>query len=146
MVEQAAECNIRQIAATPHITDLTDDLISNRIKNHFTQLKDEVIKRNIPVDLRLAAELIYNDRINSWLEKSWVTLNGNTIYFLFELPLFDLPRGVSEFIFYSKLNGLVPILAHPERYIYLHKKLGKLIQWHKQGCLMQMNAGSLINQ
>ncbi|HEM49506.1 MAG TPA: hypothetical protein ENO27_04775 [Caldithrix sp.] len=30
--------------------------------------------------------------------------------------------------------------------MYLHKNLDELIQWHNQGCLMQMNAGSLIGQ
>ena len=146
MIDQAAECNIGQIAATPHITDLTDELIIDRIKDNFNHLKNEIKNRDIPVDLFLAAELIYNDRIDYWLEKPWVTLNGNKSYFLFELPLFDLPNGVSDFIFQSKLRGIVPILAHPERYIYLHKSEDKLIQWHNQGCLMQMNAGSIIGQ
>ena len=146
MVEQAADCNIGQIAATPHVTDLTDEIIVEHIKANFNHLKDEVAKRNIPVDLFLAAELIYNDRINYWLDKTWVTLNGNESYFLFELPLFDLPNRVSDFIFQTNLKGFRPILAHPERYVYLHKHLDRLIQWHNQGCLMQMNAGSLTGQ
>lgn len=146
MVEQAAEWNIHQIATTPHINDLTDELTINCIKKNFDQVKNEIIKRNIPVNLLLAAELIYSDKIYSWLEKTWVTLNGNTTYFLFELPLFILPAGVSDFIFKVKLTGFKPILAHPERYIYLHKNLDSLIQWHRQGCLMQMNAGSLTGQ
>ena len=100
MIDQAAECNIGQIAATPHITDLTDELIIDKIKDNFNQLKNEIKNRDIPVDLFLAAELIYNDRIDYWLEKPWVTLNGNKSYFLFELPLFDLPNGVSDFIFH----------------------------------------------
>ena len=146
MVEQAAECNIRQIAATPHITDLTDQLVINHIKENFENLKNEISKHGFPVDIFLAAELMYNDRIYNWLKIPWVTLNCNKTYFLFELPLFDLPDGVSDFIFQVKLNGFEPIMAHPERYIYLYKKLDKLIQWQQQGCLMQMNAGSLTGQ
>lgn len=146
MLEQAAEFNIRQLAATPHITDLTDQSIIDRIKKHFEQLKDVIIKYEMPVDLFLAAELIYNDQIYDWLKKSWVTFNGNQKYFLFEVPLFNLPDGIGEFIFQVKLKGYEPILAHPERYIYLHKNIDQLIRWRQQGCLMQMNAGSLIGQ
>lgn len=146
MVEQAAECNVHTIVATPHITDLTDDLIVKRIKKHYEELKNAISKRKIPVDLVLASELIYSDQIFDWLKKSWVTFNSNRKYFLFELPLFDLPNGVGDFIFQVKLKGFEPILAHPERYIYLHKKIDQLIQWRQQGCLMQMNAGSLTGQ
>jgi protein-tyrosine phosphatase len=146
MIEQAFECNIRQIATTPHINDLTDELVIDRIKENFDQIINEIQKRNIPVNLLLAAELNYSDKIYRWLEETWVTLNGNKKYFLFELPLFVLPDGVSDFIFKVKLAGFEPILAHPERYIYLHKNVDRLIQWHRQGCLMQMNAGSLTGQ
>ncbi|MEJ2053558.1 MAG: hypothetical protein P8X42_06525 [Calditrichaceae bacterium] len=146
MVEQALECRIRHLAATPHITDLTDEAIVAGIQANFAELNEAVQKRELPVHLYLAAELIYNDQIYKWIKQDWVSLSRDGTYFLFELPLFDLPNGVGEFIFQTKLKGIQPILAHPERYIYLHGQMDKLIRWRQQGCLMQMNAGSLTGQ
>ncbi len=57
-----------------------------------------------------------------------------------------MPRKVGDFIFQCKLNGITPILAHPERYKYLHKKEETLLAWHRQGCLFQINAGSVYRQ
>jgi len=146
MLEQAADCNIRQLVATPHITDLMDDHISEHIQKNFNQLKKEIAKRKIELDIYLGSELFYCDQIESWLQNPWATINNNRTYLLFELPLFDLPDKVGDFIFQCKLNGLTPILAHPERYIYLQKNLDYLLNWRQQGCLMQMNAGSLTGQ
>ena len=146
MIEQALDSNIRQIVATPHITEVTDERVAERIKKHFQELEDEMIRQKLPVKIFLATELYYNDRIYNWLKEPWVTFNGNQVYFLFELPLFDSPDGIGDFIFQIRLKGYQPILAHPERYIYLHNKLSTLIQWQQQGCLMQMNAGSITGQ
>ena len=144
MMEQAVECGITQVAATPHITDLSTKPIIERVCDHFHQLEQEVFNEKWPLQIFLGAELFYNERIFGWLTEHWATFNNNGKYFLFELPLFDFPRGVADFIFQAKLKGITPILAHPERYIYLQKNMETLINWHQQGCLMQMNAGSLI--
>lgn len=143
MLEQALQQGITQLVITPHITDLSARPIIERILDHFQQLQQMVSGQKLPLQLFSGAELFYNERIFDWLIEPWATINNNGKYFLFELPLFDFPKGVSEFIFQAKLKGITPILAHPERYIYLHKNMEKLISWHQQGCLMQMNAGSL---
>lgn len=146
MLEQAVACNIGQLLATPHITDLTNPDLLERLQRHFQQLREQISLKALPLQIFLGAELFYNDRIFGWLEFPWATLNNNRLYFLFELPLFDLPDRVSDFIFQSRLKGYFPILAHPERYIYLQKNIKQLLAWHQQGCLMQMNAGSLTGQ
>lgn len=146
MLEQAVACNICQIATTPHVSNLADTSNIDRINRHFDQLKDAVSKKSIPVDIFLGAELMYNDRAYDLKKVSRITINGNQKYFLFELSLFALPTRVGEFIFQAKLKGLEPVLAHPERYFYLHKNIDQLLRWRQQGCLMQMNAGSLTGQ
>jgi protein-tyrosine phosphatase len=146
MLEQAASLNIRHLLATPHVTELINKKTSQRILNNFSQLKEKVLAEKIPVKISLASELFYSRHIYDWLDRPWSTFNNNKKYLLFELPLFDFPDRVGDFIFQCRLNGLVPILAHPERYIYLRKALDKIFTWYNQGCLMQMNAGSLTGQ
>lgn len=144
MLEQALEFGVTQVVVTPHITDLSAKPIIERVRDHFHQLQQVTLEQQLPLQLFLGAELFYNERIFGWLSEPWATFDNNGNYFLFELPLFDFPRGVADFIFQAKLKGITPILAHPERYIYLQKNMETLINWHQQGCLMQMNAGSII--
>ena len=146
MLEQAASLNFKILLATPHATELTDDEFNLQLLNHFKQVKEAAQKEKLHVELFLAAEMFFSHRIFDWFSYSWSTFNNNGKYFLFELPLFDLPEGVGEFIFQARLKGLVPILAHPERYRYLHDKIDKLLTFVQQGCLIQINAGSIVGQ
>ena len=146
MVEQAAENGVGQILATPHITDVMGEQNGEKIRKHFNELSEKVLKDKLPIRIYLGSELYFNDRIYDWLHQDWSSFNNNQKYLLFELPLFDLPEGVADFIFNVKLKGITPILAHPERYIYFHKKFDVILNWYQQGCLMQMNAGSLTGQ
>ncbi len=146
MLEQAASLNITHLLATPHATELTDDAFSEQVVQRFEQVRKEAQKAGIPIRLSLAAELFFSRRLMDWLRYPWATLANNQKYLLFELPLLDLPDGVGEFIFQCRLQGITPILAHPERYIYLHNKLDKLYGFFQQGALIQINAGSITGQ
>ncbi len=146
MLDQAASLNFEILLATPHASDMTNDAFSQQIMARFNEVKSAVIKAQIPVKLFLAAEMFYSAQIFKWMKYPWSTINNNKRYFLFELPLFDLPEGVGEFIFKAQLKKMTPILAHPERYRYLHNKVEKLISFVQQGCLIQVNAGSIVGQ
>ncbi len=146
MLKQAAAQNIAIVQATPHATDLTNDVVSKQFLENFSRLQQQVRKAGITVDILLASELFFSPHIYEWLQYPWATFNNQKKYLLFELPLYKMPEGVGDFIFQCQLKGIHPILAHPERYIYLHRRREVLLDWNRQGCLMQMNAGSLLGQ
>lgn len=146
MIKQAAASNIDHLLATPHATDLTNRKISSRILKHFAEVKTKAKEEQIAVQLSLGSEIFFHQRVSDLYEYPWFTFNNNKKYLLFELPLYDMPEKVGDFIFKCRLKGLRPVLAHPERYLYLHDKIETLLSWHRQGCLMQMNAGSLLGQ
>ncbi len=143
MLREAAEENIRHLVATPHATDLTNEIISDQFQKHFSILQEQIAQEKLDIEISLGSELYFSDKIYNWMKYPWATLNNNKKYLLFELPLYELPNKVDDFIFQCKLEGITPILAHPERYVYLRKNLSKIKNWHRQGCLLQVNAGSI---
>jgi len=143
MLEAARRRNIRHLLATPHITEETGEAIGRRILEHFDTIKEKIEASELDITVSLGSEIFYSPQITEHFAYPWATFANKGKYFLFELPLFDLPEGVGNFIFKSKLHGRTPILAHPERYLYLRNDLSTLLGWYRQGCLMQMNAGSL---
>ncbi|MBN2425495.1 MAG: hypothetical protein JXR46_00320 [Calditrichaceae bacterium] len=143
MLEQAVNAGIENIVATPHITEAATTAGNERIKEHFQIIQNEITAKNLSVNIYLGSEIYYNEFVYQWKEAAWYTINNNQKYLLFELPMFYLPVNVSDFIFQCKLQGITPILAHPERYLYLHKRSELLVSWLGQGCLLQMNAGSI---
>ena len=146
MLQLAEREGITHLLATPHATDSVTNELGKRFLEQFGNVKKLIADNNIKLEISLASELFYCDQINGWLQEPWATFNGNGKYFLFELPLFDLARGIEEFIFEVRLEGKYPILAHPERYHYMHERIATLFNWRNQGCLMQLNAGSITGQ
>ncbi len=146
LIEQAQENNIKYMLATPHVSEVMNEEFSRLILDNFAQLQEEAKKRNYNVELFLASEILFNEDIFKWLPAPWATINNNKKYLLFELPFFTLPQRVDEFIFHCNMKNITPIMAHPERYFYMHNKLDTLLQWHSKGCLMQMDAGSIVGQ
>jgi len=144
MLRMADDLNIEYLVATPHTTDMYTEEIAEAIQRRFKEVNALIGENSLRVQIFLAAELFYTESIEKWLSDSWTTFNGNGKYFLFELPMFRRPEGVGDFIFRCRLKGLTPVMAHPERYIYLQDEMDTLLTWYHQGCLMQMNAGSLI--
>jgi len=67
-------------------------------------------------------------------------------YVLFEVSLFVDLSKVSQMIFDINLKNIIPIFAHPERSKKIQNSPEILEQWLHQGCLMQMNAGSILGQ
>ncbi|WP_255763370.1 CpsB/CapC family capsule biosynthesis tyrosine phosphatase [Fulvivirga maritima] len=52
------------------------------------------------------------------------------------------PFYLQEFIFEAKSKGLNPIMAHPERYAYIHSDFSKIEDLINRGVLMQVNINS----
>ncbi len=146
MLELAVKTNITHLVATPHANDLTQKEQSERFEKRFEHLQLMIEKNGLPLQLSLGSELFFGPGIETLLEAPWATFNNNRKYLLFELPLYEMPKEVEHFIFERHLEGITPILAHPERYTYLHKQLHKIVDWYHQGCLMQVNAGSIVGQ
>ena len=50
---------------------------------------------------------------------------------------------VKDALFEAQTRGITPLLAHCERYPYLHKDASLLELWHERGGWMAVNAASL---
>ena len=53
------------------------------------------------------------------------------------------PLNLYEIIFQIQLNGYIPILAHPERYRFLHSNFKEYYRLKNAGCYFQINLLSL---
>ena len=49
------------------------------------------------------------------------------------------PNNLYEIIFQLMINGYKPILAHPERYRFLHQNFKEYYKLKKAGCELQIN-------
>ncbi len=71
---------------------------------------------------------------------------AGTSFVLVEFPYMTVPPNSAPAIFDLKMKGWTPIIAHPERYSGLDRRLEGVAEWRRVGGLLQVNAGSLVGR
>lgn len=143
LLEKATENNITDIILTPHYIQNTKFNVNNKEKQkRLTQLKKELKKQNIQINLYLGNEIYIHENIMETLNKEAMTLN-NSRYILIELPKNGNYPFLNEVLYTLKNHNLIPIIAHPERYTGYYKNYDFFNDLIKNGCLLQGNIGSL---
>ena len=144
MARSAVKNNIDTIVATPHTLN---GFFVNKWEN-VVSLTSTVQKafdaENIAITLYPGMEAqVCPELFDALLEGKAATINDNSRYMLLEFPPFSMPPGSEEFIFKLKLQGITPVIAHPERHLILQNDLKQLYDLVKLGALCQLTALSI---
>lgn len=104
--------------------------------------------RNIEndLDIFLGNEIFITDNIMELLIDEKASTINNSCYVLFELPKDVEPENLYDTIYKLKRNKLIPVLSHPERYIYVQKEPELIYDLIDKGVLMQANYGSILGK
>lgn len=130
---------VKKVWLTPHIMEDFPNSTA-RLKDRFDELKD---KYNGGVELALASEnmldSLFEERIR---EKDLLPIGDSQEHLLVETSYVNPPYGMDSMIESVFSLGLIPILAHPERYRYMEQK--DYLKWKERGVLFQANYISLV--
>ena len=107
------------------------------------ELKALLIKENIPVTIEAAAEYFLDEQSVELLEQDKELLSFGDKYVLFETNFISEPMFLKEYIFMLTTKGYKPVLAHPERYLYLFKNFDTIKDLINRGVYMQVNISSI---
>ncbi|SFV53884.1 Capsular polysaccharide synthesis enzyme Cap8C; Manganese-dependent protein-tyrosine phosphatase [hydrothermal vent metagenome] len=139
------EIGYKKLITTPHISDMFPNS-KEIILNEFENLKSEVKKREIEIELEVAAEYYADETFDRLLKEKNILNFGKENYLLFELSYFTKPQDLESLIYEIQLAGYTPVLAHPERYTYFHNSIDNYKQLKKAtDVLFQMNIVSIVN-
>jgi protein-tyrosine phosphatase len=141
MVRQAARDGIEGAVCSPHVLNVLDEPFESKVMFKFQQLKELIQKNGIPFKVWLGSELHCQARFHPLSRMA--TINGNQKYLMMELPMGELPMDAGERLFKLSLEGITPVLAHPERNAVVIKNRELVYQFVMQGVMVQINAGSL---
>lgn len=142
LMEEARKVGFEAIVTTSHYIEGYDEVPNSERKKIIDTISQKV---NSPI-LYLGNEMYLSENIISLLkEQKGSTING-TNYLLFEMPLNAKTIGLEEVIYTLLQNKIIPILAHPERYISIQKNPQMVYELVEKGVLMQANYGSIIRQ
>lgn len=137
------EIGIERLIATPHVMNDYYPNTSRIIENALDNLMNELHQRGEKIKIKAAAEYMMDQPFLDLIEEDDLLCLKNK-YLLVEMSYFQAPINLHDILFKIQTKQYKPVLAHPERYAYLHTKdLGKYQELKSRGCLFQLNFLSL---
>ena len=145
MLKLSIGCGVKKIVATPHYMKGRFNVEYSEIKDKVNELRQIIKNEALDIEIYCGQEVYYRENILEYYEEGAIGTINDSRYMLIELPMreFDV-NNVIDNLYELTLKGVVPIIAHPERYIPFIKKPSLINDFIKEGYLFQLNAGSIV--
>lgn len=142
LIERMQNWGVKRIIASPHVTLGTFENDRSTIEPALAELRAELVRRGNDIEVTSHAEYRIDDLFSRRLETGDIMpLPGN--YILIENSFMQEPWNLDNLVFELQVRGLIPILAHPERYPYYYNKKERFRNLHNAGLHFQINLLSL---
>jgi len=145
IIKQHKEMGFKDIVVTPHYIENSEYITNNKEKNNILEtLKKELKKQNIDINLYLGNEVFVNNNLEQLLKNNEISSINNSKYLLIELPMHNKIKNITDIIYELRIKGIIPIIAHPERYEFVQKKPESVQELIEEGAILQSNYGSIV--
>lgn len=146
MARKAVSMGVENLVATPHAChpaqkcDFAADEIRKRVAEFNAILKDH----SIPLTIYPGMELLMDESIPELFEHGQLlTWADQGRYVLTELGFNECRACTWEVLDFFDSCGYTPIIAHPERYVWIIDRWDFVDQLEERGCFFQINIMSL---
>lgn len=142
IIRRFASLGYRRLITTPHIMSDSYRNTPEGIREKLAELREYLWQAGISIEIHAAAEYYLDEDLSRKITAGEEMLTFGENYLLFETNFLTEPFNLKEFIFQITTKGYKPVLAHPERYLYLQQDFRKIEDLLDRGVLMQVNTSS----
>jgi protein-tyrosine phosphatase len=143
MARLAIEDGITAAVVTPHHFNGSYSNEAQLIREQVATLKHELSAAGIPLDIYPGSELHLVPELPDALRTGKAMTFGDWgKAALVELPVHHIPIGTQQILESCLMQGITPVIAHPERNAQLCERLQILEDWIAMGCLAQVTVQS----
>ncbi|RCW77379.1 tyrosine-protein phosphatase [Saliterribacillus persicus] len=147
MAKAAIAQGIDTIIATPHHLNGSYTNTKQDILQMVDSLNNRLQEENIPLTVLPGQETrIYGEMIADLEVGALLPLNETSGYLFVELPSNHVPRYTKQLMFDLQMQGIKPIIVHPERNKELLENPNILFDLVRDGTLTQVTAGSVAGK
>jgi protein-tyrosine phosphatase len=129
----------KKLVTTPHIIwDMyrnTPEIVNQKLG----ELREAVNLAGIDIELHAGAEYFLDEHVEELLKtkQPLLTISGNKVLTEFSMSFPSL--NTKDILFEMQMQGYQPVIAHPERYIYLQHNKSFYQELKDLGCMFQLN-------
>jgi len=143
LINGLLQLGFKKLITTPHIMQ---DMYPNKrddILQRYEVLKKDLETEGIKVEIEVAAEYFLDDNLKKLLANKEPLLTFGDKLVLVEFSMASEPFDFKELLFEMQMQNYLPVIAHPERYIYHEKSKEFFEELKAAGYLFQLNIMSL---
>lgn len=140
MIEMLCEQGVRKILLTPHFyayMSSSESFVEKR-KRALEKLLKALGDKKPEVEIYLGGEVLFFDELWRLKEIKDFCISG-TDYILIEMPFSSWENNMVESVINLFSRGVVPVIAHFERYLKYKGNQTKIRELVNAGALLQMN-------
>lgn len=147
MLRQAVEGGTSKLVLTPHYMPGYFDVTLDEVKKRTEDVIKLAIKEEINLDIYQGQEVYYTNNIFENYINNYIGTINESRYMLIEFNMRDFSiKEAIENIYELQVRGIVPVIAHPERYQKFIKNPSLINEFIKEGFLFQVNKDSLTGE
>lgn len=143
MLRNAVAEGTKKIVATPHYCEEYGETPIAEVKKIVEKLRSYSLSNNIDIEIYSGQEIYFCKNLLDLCEENVLGTINDSRYMLIELPLASFDEETMDVLYELQVKGIVPVLAHPERYREIIKKPTKINDFIEEGYLFQLNSGSI---
>ncbi len=143
MLKIAHESGTRHIIATPHY-------VYGNTRYGFTTIIEKCAELNmlaesagIKINIYPGCEVFVTPELIEIFEQRLIGTLAGSRYMLVEFPMMSIPPYTDNALYSLQNKGIIPIIAHPERYTEIQRNPEILKSFIDRGILVQVNSGSI---
>lgn len=133
----------KKLITTPHILWEVYPNTAEIITKGLGDLREAARAAGILVELHAAAEYFIDEYFEELLRNKTPLLTISQNKVLVEFSMVMAPMDLQQVLFEMQIQGYTPVIAHPERYVYLAQRRQAFDELKETGCLFQLNLLSL---
>lgn len=142
------ELGYRKVISTPHVMQRYYPVTPERVQVQLERMRFLAFQRGLYIRLDAAAQYYFDEHFLTKLRQRESLLclmprQGDVRYLLFETSLVAKPSELWEAVGLMTRQGYSPVMAHPERCLYLQKNFDLVRRLHEHNVLFQVNVNSL---
>lgn len=144
MLRQAVEGGTKKLVLTPHYLPGYYEVPNNKVRERRKDIELLVKELNLDIEIYCGQEVYFNEKILDNFENKLIGTINESRYMLIEFNMKSFSiKEVTEILYELQIKGIVPVIAHPERYIKFIKNPSLINSFIKEGFLFQLNIGSI---
>ena len=145
LLKKMYELGFKNVILTSHYIEGSEYCCENKEKKiKFKEIQKKLDEQDIDINIFLGNEILINNNIYDLIKTGKIHTLNNTRYILVELPFHNQIINLEDVIYELKIKGLIPIIAHPERYSYFQDNYKEVDRLREEGFLFQANYASIL--